>query len=104
MALTECPLVRRVARPTDPRPVRSNPQVAARQRMSVFAVRLGRMMPEGHVLGVCDNREVIWIPTGMDTTPVMQLPAFWDWAPQEFPAESVRVAVLRLGDPPVRGG
>jgi hypothetical protein len=47
----------------------------------MFAVRLGRMMPEGHVLGVCDEREVIWIPTGMDTTPVMQFPALWDWAP-----------------------
>ena len=78
-----------------------DPYVLTRQRVPTLAVRLalGRQ-----ILGVGDQLQMVGIPAGMDATPMMQFPAFWNWAAEELPAKSVGVTVLRLGDPPVRSG
>jgi hypothetical protein len=67
----------------------------------MLAVRLAL---ERQVLGVGDQLQMVRVPAGMDAALMMELLAFWNWAAEEFPAESVGVAVLCLGDPPVRGG
>jgi hypothetical protein len=39
--------------------------------MPVFTVRLGRMVPEGHILSVRDDLQMIRVPAGMDAAQVV---------------------------------
>jgi hypothetical protein len=72
--------------------------------MHTLAVRLGRIARKGHVLGVRDNLQVIWVPAGVDAAAVVQFLALWDRAAKELPAQSVGVTVLCLGDAPIWRG
>src|SRR5215216_750020 len=56
------------------------------------------------MFAVRDRLQVVWVPACEDAAAMMEFLALWDWAAQELPAEPVGVAVLCLGDAPVRGG
>jgi hypothetical protein len=101
MALPERPLVGRIARPARSHAIRADPQIVTRQPMAVLAVRLAQVPL---ILGVGDELQMVWIPARVDATSVVKLLISWNVAAKELPAEPMRVAVLGLGDTPVRGG
>jgi hypothetical protein len=60
-----------------------------------------RLALERQIFGVSDQLQMVRIPAGIDATLMVQFPALRYGAAEELPAESVGIAVLRLGDPPV---
>jgi hypothetical protein len=71
VTLTERPLTRCVACPTDSRPFGPIRRFSPDSGCPVFTVRLGRMVPEGHILSVRDDLQMIRVPAGMDAAQVV---------------------------------